>query len=62
MNNINQPKILILKSTNYNFWRVEMKLSLCSQDLPDLVQKGYINDIALLDVLKHLKKIIIKHI
>ena len=37
-----QPQVPPLTCKNYEFWSIKLKTHLCSQDLWDLVQNGYV--------------------
>ena len=42
MNNTSQPKIPIFNGKNYDVWSVKVRTLFCSQDLWDLVEKGFV--------------------
>ena len=40
---VSQPTILIFKGDSYEFWSIKMKTLFISQDLWELMEKGYQN-------------------
>ncbi|XP_048231300.1 uncharacterized protein LOC125370317 [Ricinus communis] len=54
--NISQPTIPIFNGSNYDVWSTKMKSPFISQDLWDLVEKGYNDEGVTADALKDMRK------
>ncbi|KAL0424087.1 UNVERIFIED_CONTAM: hypothetical protein Sradi_0943500 [Sesamum radiatum] len=54
--NISQPTIPIFQGSNYDIWSTKMKTLFISQDLWELVERGYGDEGATDDTLKELRK------
>eukprot|EP00257_Ricinus_communis_P025840 XP_025013254.1 uncharacterized protein LOC112534966 [Ricinus communis] len=54
--NISQPTIPIFNGSNYDVWSTKMKTLFISQDLWDLVEKGYNDEGIMADALKDMRK------